>query len=83
MTEKLKYKFDCAHFHTKHSEYAQSRNCTFVIELDDSVKIKAKVLAHLMQPKEKVPAEHHYQDFAELNVEADVVNYLGIPNSES
>lgn len=83
MTKKAKYIFDCAQFHSTRSEYSQLRNCTFVIESDDYVKIKAKALAHLMQQKPKEIAEHHYQDFTNLNVETDVVSYLNNPDGDS
>ncbi|MBP9192318.1 MAG: hypothetical protein KBF96_07190 [Ignavibacteria bacterium] len=83
MTEKLKYKFNCAQFHSNRRNYVEFRNCTFITESDEYDSIKAEVLAHLMQQKPKETAEHHYQDYTNLNVEADVDSYLSNPDGDS
>lgn len=83
MTEKSKYVFNCAQFHSNRRNYVEFKNCTHIIESNDLDLFKAEVLAHLMQQKPKEIAEHHYQDYPNLNVPADVDIYIGDPNGDS
>ncbi|MBE2218776.1 MAG: hypothetical protein IAE90_11260 [Ignavibacteria bacterium] len=76
MNEKSTYKFNCANFHSKRSDYLDTKKCSFDIESVDYDSVKAGAMAHLMQRKPKEIAEHHYQDCPNLNVEADVDDYL-------